>query len=308
MNQSADFLTIAICTFRREKLLETCLRALVPQRSQEYDFTILVIDNGGSESCRQLCVSYAAKYIFENRTGLAHARNRAVSVATSEWLFFLDDDGIAADNLVQNFYRIVQRTKIEAIGGQFHHHFGKAPPAWLRTYYQGVEEPVPSKQIVKLTGKNYLFGGIFAVKTHRIKQAGGFAPHLGMVGAKFGYGEEDELQQRLQSLGVELYYDPGLTMSHLVSPRKYTIKSQLQIAYAHGFALEALGGNGEAIKLSYSLWILTRSFILSLPANLMRVVFYQDFYWQNILINVLSPLSKLYGRWVYRVIKITTKI
>ncbi|MGV3531523.1 MAG: glycosyltransferase [Chthoniobacteraceae bacterium] len=68
---------------------------------------VIVVDDGSTDETAEICRGYgdAITYVHQENAGVSAARNRGASLATAEWLLFLDADdrllGGALENLVK---------------------------------------------------------------------------------------------------------------------------------------------------------------------------------------------------------------
>ncbi|MEM9258274.1 MAG: glycosyltransferase family 2 protein [Bacteroidota bacterium] len=289
--------TIAICTYRRPVLLERCLKGLRAQQEGKDFFEILVVDNAGQDEAQLLTQRYQARYIKESTLGLSSARNCALGATKTEWIFYLDDDAIAHADLVANFLSLVKsRPSMIAIGGRFEHYFSEPPPRWLWRYYENDCRPAPGKGLITLKDHQYLLGGIMAFKVELLEKLNGFRTDLGMKGMANGYGEENELQDRIRQRGIPIYYSPRLAMKHLVHPRKLSITGQVSMAYAHGRAQATMKPTAANSPVRL-VWEFLKIIHFSLPLELLRVLFKPAYYWQNGMVSIRSKLAFARGKY-----------
>lgn len=288
-------LTILICTYKRNALLLKCLEAIKLQTQSRKLFEILIVDNDGNPSCKEIAANFGARYVYEPKAGLSFARNRGVRETKTEWILFLDDDGIASQNLVETVLKNTENLEVNIVGGKFHHYFASTPPKWLHHYYNKPKQPCPGDTFQKIKSDEYLSGGILAVKKSLVIEAGYFNTKLGMQSNKFGYGEEDELQNRLRKLGYEIFFDPEMEMTHLVHERKYTIKSRIAMAYAHGWASRFLLHNEPYTQIIFSVDIIKITFF-TIPYDIARWLFRPEFYWQNAVISLGEKYAYCLGK------------
>jgi glycosyltransferase involved in cell wall biosynthesis len=91
-------LTVAICTKDRPDQLVRCLNSLLKLQSDRFE--IVVIDNAPTDDRTQALIATlpTVRYVRESKAGLNFARNRALEVANTELLAFLDDD-VVVDRL-----------------------------------------------------------------------------------------------------------------------------------------------------------------------------------------------------------------
>jgi len=99
-------LSVVIPTLNRTAKLERTLRSLAAQTIPPDAYEVLVIDNGSSDGTAELVLSYGRNFtnwqgLTEAQPGAAAARNRGVLASRGEVVLFLDDDVIAASDLLQ---------------------------------------------------------------------------------------------------------------------------------------------------------------------------------------------------------------
>src|SRR5437879_5783599 len=99
-------LSVVIPTLNRAAKLERTLRSLAAQTVPPDAYEVLVIDNGSSDGTAELLLCYGRNFtnwqgLREAQPGAAAARNRGVLASRGEVVLFLDDDVIAASDLLQ---------------------------------------------------------------------------------------------------------------------------------------------------------------------------------------------------------------
>ena len=294
-------LTVCICTYNRETLLAKCLESLRLQSADAERFQVLVVDNAGTESCQQVATDFSVTYVHEKRTGLSHARNRGYQEAATEWLLYLDDDAIARPDLIERLLKHIDSQHWVAIGGRFEHYFEQPPSNWLKLEVGLGYEPYPGvKELIELPSEASLVGGVMAFSVATLVQHGGFNPGFGMNGNAFGYGEEDELQQRIRAASGRIAYDPQMVIDHLYHPRKQTLKAQQSMIFKSGIAHGKMGNTGAAnvviLYLEYA-----RNVCYYLPFTLVKwLIKRRDWHWQNAWLAFSSHLYFAKGAYLGR--------
>lgn len=78
-----------------------CMQSVAAQTYSDYE--VVLVDDGSTDGCEDLCDQYAAEYMFvktvhQSNQGLSVARNHGVEVAKGEYICFIDsDDYVSAD-------------------------------------------------------------------------------------------------------------------------------------------------------------------------------------------------------------------
>ncbi|MEM6256581.1 MAG: hormogonium polysaccharide biosynthesis glycosyltransferase HpsE [Cyanobacteria bacterium P01_D01_bin.156] len=132
-----DF-TLAIPTYngacRLPELLDSLLGQCLPE---DFRWQVIVVDNNSTDQTAALVREYQARwqgrdglvYVLEQEQGAAFARQKAMDVAQSELVGFLDDDVIPARDWVMSAYRFgLENPNIGAYGGKISGRFEVPPP------------------------------------------------------------------------------------------------------------------------------------------------------------------------------------
>lgn len=94
--------SIIIPTYNRPDYLELCCKAISDQMWKENDVEVIVVDDGSEERCacrnREITGKHGFTYIYQQNRGMASARNTGIDRCNGEWIIFLDDDVLIADN------------------------------------------------------------------------------------------------------------------------------------------------------------------------------------------------------------------
>lgn len=89
-------LTVAILTLNEEKRIATCIR------SASFADQIIVADSGSKDRTREIAQSLGAEvHLYPDWEGFAVQRNRLLSHAKGEYIFFLDADEEFTPELVE---------------------------------------------------------------------------------------------------------------------------------------------------------------------------------------------------------------
>ena len=86
--------TVAISTYNRAHLVLAALESVFAQTYTDYD--VVVVDNGSSDGTRDLLRQFGdrIRYAYQDNTGRAGGRNRAIELAAGRFVAFLDSDDL----------------------------------------------------------------------------------------------------------------------------------------------------------------------------------------------------------------------
>lgn len=110
---TAPLISVVIPTHNREALLLSMLCSLERQILSADQFEILVIDDGSTDGTPELCLRLVAEGLIRYRRvtsgGIAQAKNFGILAAAGRIVLFLDDDDIAAPELLERHVEIHDR-------------------------------------------------------------------------------------------------------------------------------------------------------------------------------------------------------
>jgi GT2 family glycosyltransferase len=104
-------ISVLVPTYRRPRLLRSCLDALAEQDLPFEEFEIVVVNDGSGAATESELARAAgrlpnlAAISFPENRGPAAARNRAVAESTGRLMLFLDDDVVAPPGLLRQHLR-----------------------------------------------------------------------------------------------------------------------------------------------------------------------------------------------------------
>ena len=102
-----DLISIIIPVYRVEKYLEECLNSVINQTYANLE--IILIDDGSSDRCGQICDEYAKKderieVIHQENQGVSNARNHGIEMAKGKYITFVDSDDYLDQDYIKYLY------------------------------------------------------------------------------------------------------------------------------------------------------------------------------------------------------------
>ncbi len=103
-------ISVLVPVYNVEECLETCINSIVRQTYKNLD--IVLIDDGSTDKSGKICNQFATQdrriqVYHQNNQGLAAARNRAMSVAKGELLFWVDSDDYLYKGILDYLYTLM---------------------------------------------------------------------------------------------------------------------------------------------------------------------------------------------------------
>ena len=237
---TVDF-TIAIPTYNGAARLPALLDKLRSQENpQNIAWTILVVDNNSTDNTAELVKRYAAQaeaqsqqpsiqYAFAKRQGAAFARVKAMEVATSEWVGFLDDDVTPASDWMSNAYAFARsHPEAGAFGGQIHGEFEVEPPSNFNRIksFLALRERGSTPHLYNPDHLSLPPSAAWVVNAQAWHDNVSDQPVLGgRANGSMVQGDDYEPLLRMHKAGWKIWYAPSLHVAHQIP------KSRLERGY-----------------------------------------------------------------------------
>jgi len=297
--------SVVICSYNRLDHVLASVESAVHQPLAPTEYEVIVVDNastdGTAEAIQKLTDQYPnLRYIYEERLGLATARNTGWQAAQGTYVAFLDDDAKAESNWLETAQRLIENnpTNLRCVGGPIHPFYTSAKPDWWLDKY----EIRTRGDVQRHLRKGEFFSGSNMIWLREaLEKYGGFESGAGMKGNQLGMGEETGLFRRVWE-GEEspvFLYSPDLRVYHWVPPEKMTMGYILKRATANGqfearFALSQHPGLGGRLKAIGST---LRTLAVQIPSTLLKRLQYkttENWYFDHCFIPIQN-VSKLLG-------------
>jgi glycosyltransferase involved in cell wall biosynthesis len=234
-------LTAVVCTRNRAHLLRDALAILQDQAASLDGVSLLVVDNGSSDSTPLMLDAAAAddprlRWVREETPGLSAARNRALQEVTTDIVLFTDDDVLPDPGWLSTASQCFSEAPdLSALGGPVDLETEIPIPGWLTTELQQYLARCdfgPTPRV--LTLPDYPVGANMAFRTSDLRDAGGFSDGLGHVLGKLRGCEEAAAFIQLARLGAQVRYEPTFRVRHRIPTHRLT----------RGFLMRRLFGEG----------------------------------------------------------------
>ncbi|MCF4970308.1 hormogonium polysaccharide biosynthesis glycosyltransferase HpsE [Nostoc sp. CMAA1605] len=225
---SIDF-TVAIPTYNGVKRLPKVLDRLYHQTCLEnINWEIIIVDNNSKDGTAELVKFYQNKwsnnltlrYAFEAEQGLAFARDKAIQVAKSELVGFLDDDNLPAHNWVYSAYKFgIEHPKAGAYSSQIHGLFEVEPSEKLKPiiFYLAINERGSESMLYEPHKKGFPPGAGLVVRRQVWQD---HVPSrlflVGRIGSSMLAGEDAEAMTYIYQAGWEIWYNPAMVIDHII--------------------------------------------------------------------------------------------
>ena len=212
-------MSVIICTYNRATLLSMALESLTLQTLDKGSYEVIVIDDGSSDSTRQIVDSFVGKlpikYFYQKNAGLAAAKNHGIYTSQGKILFFSDDDDIATPTLLEEHIETHQMYPQEHYAVLNYTTWGPdlliTPLMHFITEVQYFLFFYPNLKHGEILDYTYFWGGRSSCKRS-------FLINFGVFNPVFHFGCEDiELGYRLSKFNFKVVYNSH-AISYMVRP------------------------------------------------------------------------------------------
>lgn len=222
--------SLVICTYNRVDILPRSLAAACRQTMPASGYQVVVVDNASTDHTRhvvrQLTPPHGldVRYVYHPVPGLSHARNAGAAASSASIIAYIDDDAIAAPDLVWRLLRTFDDyPRAACVGGRIDLTLPAVLPKWYSSFFDGSYSKfdLNTTQVLKVTEvSQYPFGANIAFRAEALRRIGGFNGALGPIGKKYSGGDEIDAVIRLAALGYEIFYNPAAVVRHVILPSR----------------------------------------------------------------------------------------
>ena len=226
-------LSVIICTYNRDKYIYNVLESIALNKFDKKQYEIILINNNCTDNtekeCHRFCENYKEiefRYFIEKNQGLSYARNRGIKEAKGDFLVYVDDDATVNVDYLQTYFDLFTKHQdIYAAGGPIIPEYETQKPKWMSFFVEQL-----------LTGRLYLGeklkefpqsafpgGGNAAYRTCVFEKVGLYNVELGRKGNSLIGAEEKDIFDKMNSLGMKIFYCPNAILYHIISEQKLTL-------------------------------------------------------------------------------------
>jgi GT2 family glycosyltransferase len=242
-----DF-TIAICTYNGAKRISDVLDCLCAQENVSHlTWQVMVVDNNSTDDTAAVVRQYQARwpfakplrYVFEKRQGAGYARHKAMQVAESPLVGFLDDDNLPSPAWIAAAYSFAQQNPaVGAYGSRIQGDFERTPPKdferiapFLALTDRG-DDPLLYHPQAKILPP----GAGMVVKRDLWLKHVPVDPVLGgRTQSSMLTGEDLEAVLHIQKAGWEIWYNPEMQLQHKIPEQR--LEHQYLVKLMRGIGL-----------------------------------------------------------------------
>lgn len=273
-------ISCCVNTFKRPDLLKKLLVSLNNQILENgWELEVIVVDNDSNKSGNESVLDFQkkyplkVKYFSQKIKNISLTRNKAVQKASGDYIFFIDDDGIAANNWIQKMLNCLDKYNADGVFGTVLPFFDDDAPKWVH------KSPFFNR-LTQKTGepsKYYRTGNCLVKAEWLKKEEGPFDPAFGLTG-----GEDSALFGKLKSHGAKLIFcKEGIVHDYFPNDRA-NLKWLINRFYRTGNTSIQGKINKSNIKLITRIFYFFRSLIILTFCLIFLILFLPSNYYRHI--------------------------
>ncbi len=236
-------LSIVISTYNNANSLVRTIDSVAKQDADRSLWECVVVNNASTDDTKSKVESLIQKYnninlrlVDEPQQGLSFARNRGIAESKGNFIAFIDDDETINTGFVSAYIDLFLNHGAFAAAGAVKACYDSGRPRWMSKFTeQMIANPIDlGDSITTITSNITPAGGNMAFNREIFTLYGGFDTELGRKGRELLGGEENDIFERIRSLGERVYYVPNAVVYHHIGNHKLTKEYFEKLSYGVG--------------------------------------------------------------------------
>ena len=299
------YVTVAICTWNRAKLLDQTLSEMQKLRIPEgVGWELLVVNNNSTDETDEVIARHSGRLpirrLVEPKQGLSNARNCAVAAAQGELILWTDDDVLVDPEWLAEYVRAARAWPDAAFfGGPVRPWYEGTPPRWLTRAWPRVANAYATRDLGEepfwFDKTRVPFGANYAMRIS-VQRHYPYDPSLGRKGDGMLGGEETALLRNVLADGLKGIWVPDAEVRHFIAAERQTTRYLRGFFHGQGvFQARQRPGNARARRVfGRPLWLLRRAVEQECRYRLHRLVAGPEV-WIDDLIRASTTWGRLSG-------------
>lgn len=233
------YVTIAICTYNRAKLLAQTLESFVGLKIPDgVKYHLLIINNNSVDNTEEIIKSYSYKLPLETyleiKPGSANARNAVLEHARGDYVLCTDDDVQVDENFFVSFVDCIKKYPDHVVfGGVIEPWFEVPPDPELAKAFSLLSEGF-TPQVKSITSgpclEDVIIYGVNMGFKLSASQGVRYDTCLGTSGKNFGCMEDSDFVDRVNKKnGCKSVWCPDMKVKHFIPAERFTKKYLIKL-------------------------------------------------------------------------------
>lgn len=115
------FVSVIVPVYNGAQRIQTCIEALLAQTYSRARYEVLIVDNGSTDTTRDVVQRYPVALLIEDQIQSSYAaRNKGLQQARGEVIAFTDSDCTPVPGWIEEGMRALQSQSADLVGGRVH--------------------------------------------------------------------------------------------------------------------------------------------------------------------------------------------
>ena len=111
-------ISIVLPVYQVEKYIEECLISI--QKQTFKNFEVIIIDDGSTDNSAVICKKFTSQdkrfsYFRQDNQGVSCARNKALSLAKGQYIYFMDADDVVSSEFLESMFDYAQQNQLDLV-------------------------------------------------------------------------------------------------------------------------------------------------------------------------------------------------
>jgi glycosyltransferase involved in cell wall biosynthesis len=253
-------LSVIISTYNNAVSLERTLRSLAQQDADKAQWECVVVNNASTDNTQSVVeklieeLDINIRLVTESQQGLSYARNKGIAESQGNFLVFIDDDETINKEFVSAYIDLYLNHGAFAAGGKVVACYDGRRPKWMSKYTEKmIANPIDLGRSVTIFPSDVMpAGGNMGFNREIFTLYKGFDVDLGRKGKELLGGEENDIFNRIRSLGERVFYTPHAIVYHHISEQKLTEEYFDKLSYGVGKSKRVRAEKAGEMSILYS--------------------------------------------------------
>lgn len=216
-------ISVIIPTYNAEKTIGQCLHALKQQNYPSASYEVILVDDGSKDATGEIARTYDIKYLRQENSGPATARNKGAIVAKGEIILFTDSDCVPEPDWIREMAAPFNDKSVMAVKGAYRNRQKSIVARFAQLEFEERFEMLKKAASIDMVD-TYSAG----FRKDAFLQLGGFDTSFPVAN-----NEDTELSYRMSTRGFKMVFNPNAIVFHLDHPA--SVKRYARLKFWRGY-------------------------------------------------------------------------
>lgn len=233
---------------------------MAQQDADKAQWECVVVNNASTDNTQSVVeklieeLDINIRLVTESQQGLSYARNKGIAESQGDFLVFIDDDETVNKEFVSAYIDLYLNHGAFAAGGKVVACYDGRRPKWMSKYTEKmIANPIDLGRSVTIFPSDVMpAGGNMGFNREIFTLYKGFDVDLGRKGKELLGGEENDIFNRIRSLGERVFYTPHAIVYHHIGEQKLTEEYFDKLSYGVGVSKRLRAEKAGEMSILYS--------------------------------------------------------